>query len=124
MAALEQNGRTRRARKTKAERLAELGEKKRQLEQKAKQQLEAMEAKIKRLQQNSKSSRAEEKERKILINQIFQVAPDWSSARILGAVTRMRRDTEGNAGLSEELENLGKDQQQQLQGRRRGRRKL
>lgn len=123
MAALEQNGRTRRARKTKEERLVELSEKKRQLEQKAKQQLEAVEARIKRLQQNAKSSRAEEKERKTLIKQIFQVAPDWSNSHILGAVTRMKQETEHNAGLSEELEKLGNDQQQQLHGRRRGRKR-
>ncbi len=110
-----------RSRKTREDRLAELAEKRRQIETRAKQQLETLEAKIKRLEDGGRARKAMEQERRVLVGQIFQLAPEWDSALVLGAVARTQRELADNPALTDEIRAEGQAHQQQLQ-QKRGRR--
>lgn len=116
-----ENVQRKRSRKTREDRLAELAEKRRQIEARAKQQLESLEAKIKRLEEGGRARKAMEQERRMLVAQIFQLAPEWDSALVLGAVARTQRELAENPALTDEIRAEGQAHQQQLQ-QRRGRR--
>lgn len=110
-----------RNRKTREERLALLAEKRRQIEMRAKQQLEGLEAKRKRLEESGTARKAVEQERRTLISQVFQAAPEWDAGLVLGAVARTQREVASNPGLADEIRSAGLALQQQLQ-QKRGRR--
>lgn len=113
-----ENVQRKRSRKTREDRLAELAEKRRQIEARAKQQLESLEAKIKRLEEGGRARKAMEQERRMLVAQIFQLAPEWDSALVLGAVARTQRELAENPALTDEIRAEGQAHQQQLQPRR------
>lgn len=110
-----------RNRKTREDRLTELAEKRRLIELRSKQQLDALEAKIKRLEEGGRARKAMEQERRLLVGQIFQLAPEWDSALVLGAVARIQRELADNPALTDEIRAEGQAHQQQLQ-QKRGRR--
>lgn len=107
-----------RSRKTREDRLAELAEKRRLIEARARQQLESLEAKMKRLEEGGKARKALEQERRALMGQIFQLAPEWDSSLVLGAVARVQRELADNPAMTDEIRAEGQVHQQQLQPKR------